>query len=76
MSGTSQSPAASPAATPAAPAAAVPAVLDVGRLTYIVDALHEASEVTEAPGCYAPPLLPLFRWVWACQALSGTAVQP
>jgi hypothetical protein len=64
MFGTSQSQqpaAAHSTASAGAPAAAVPAVLDVGRLTYIVDALHEASEVTEAPGCYAPPLLPLFR---------------
>jgi hypothetical protein len=44
-----------------AAAAAAAAVLDVGRLTYIADALHEVSEVRDAPGCYAPPLLPLFR---------------
>lgn len=42
---------------------AVPAVLDITRLTFIADPLHEASDQQAPPGCYAPPLLPLFRYV-------------
>lgn len=42
---------------------AVPATLDISRLTFIADPLHEVSDQQAPPGCYAPPLLPLFRYV-------------
>jgi hypothetical protein len=40
------------------------APLQLSKLGHLVDPLHHMSDAMEQPGCYAPPLLQGFRWVW------------
>lgn len=42
-------------------AAVTPPVLEVSRLSYIVDPQHQLSEGSVRPGCYAAPLIQGFR---------------
>lgn len=52
------------------------AVLELNRLSYLVDPLHLMSSVAEGPRCYCAPLLPSFRcvMVWVCSRLPTWAV--
>lgn len=60
-----QPPVAQPAAANSS-AGSPAAVLELNRLSFLVDPLHLMSSVAEGPRCYCAPLLPSFRCAMVC----------